>query len=624
MYLRAILVQLMIGVTLCASEPASEELLYLGETLPNFNEELHEWLMSTCPGYNENDHQFQGKDISGAFQRLTLVKRQLMKPNQGITTVYDVVEPFPKELRNHLVREHFGKGTHLLKLVDINDLSASCEPYALKKFNIWHRAGIRKEYGIEYGAILLRVEPGFHIDQDEKWLNAPEDQRKAYLDKAKSELAEMAYQHSFETPKNDVGLVQSDFHSENVLFVTKVDEDGEIHPEKIVSIDFGKPGVLITKEKPSKEVHNAWLGRRFDLGFNHQYILKTVILAPLQMYLGNILLQLIVGATLFPAINPLPTPPAPNPIPTGPIQIQLWQRIPQPWPHDAFKAWRRDQLRVLDSQQDWLQLPIGGVKCRGYDENNLVFWNGISDTIHSLKLVKMQGVSPGGFNLGVYNVTQSFSLPVDPIRYSGGGTYLVKLVDITKPTASSEPYALQKLNIWHRTGIQVEGDKVYGAILLKRELGTHLAEDERWKTSSLEWKKQYLSALESIMRNIVYHLFFMTPTNDDQLGPISKKTPSNAVFDTWFIRRFKLLWFRYYIQIGDHTILNEFAAHWFKEQHQRLLAQRGQLAIPPGDSSTSGARNDEGNQRKRKGESLDDPTARQVCNACILGDMALR
>ncbi|KAJ3769928.1 hypothetical protein FB446DRAFT_790924 [Lentinula raphanica] len=370
------------------------------------------------------------------------------------------------------------------------------------------------------------------------------------------------------------------------------------------------------------------------------------------MYLGNILLQLIVGATLFPATNPLPTPPAPNPIPTGPIQIQLWQRIPQPWPHDAFKAWRRDQLRVLDSQQDWLQLPIGGVKCRGYDENNLVFWNGISDTIQSLKLVKMQGVSLGGFNLGVYNVTQSFSLPGDPTRYSGGGTYLVKLVDITKPTASCEPYALQKLNIWHRTGIQVEGDKAYGAILLKRELGTHLAEDERWKTSSLEWKKQYLSALESIMRNIVYHLFFMTPTNDDQLGPIdfhpgnvrvqtkfqikkkkavgiipsktilfdfgwpgvyrSKKTPSNAVFDTWFIKRFKLLWFRYYIQIGDHTILNEFAAHWFKEQHQRLLAQRGQLAIPPGDSSTSGARNDEGNQRKRKGESLDDPTARQV------------
>ncbi|KAJ3758351.1 hypothetical protein EV360DRAFT_83153 [Lentinula raphanica] len=251
------------------------------------------------------------------------------------------------------------------------------------------------------------------------------------------------------------------------------------------------------------------------------------------MYLGNILLQLIVGATLFPATNPLPTPPAPNPIPTGPIQIQLWQRIPQPWPHDAFKAWRRDQLRVLDSQQDWLQLPIGGVKCRGYDENNLVFWNGISDTIQSLKLVKMQGVSLGGFNLGVYNVTQSFSLPGDPTRYSGGGTYLVKLVDITKPTASCEPYALQKFNIWHRTGIQVEGDKAYGAILLKRELGTHLAEDERWKTSSSEWKKQYLSALESIMRNIVYHLFFMTPTNDDQLGPIDFH-PGNVRVQTNF------------------------------------------------------------------------------------------
>ncbi|KAJ3723707.1 hypothetical protein C8R42DRAFT_663206 [Lentinula raphanica] len=227
MYLqRAILVQLMIGVTLCASEPASEELLYLGDTLPNFNEELHEWLMSelnvvnhnnqhwlqssgTCPGYNQNDHQFQGKDISGAFQRLSLVKRQLMKPNQGITTVYDVVEPFPKELRNHLADVQFGKGTHLLKLVDINDPSASCEPYALEKFKIWHRAGIRKEDGIEYGAILLKVEPGFHIDQDEKFVNAPEDwQRKAYLDKAKSKLAKMAYEHSFETPTNDVGLVQ--------------------------------------------------------------------------------------------------------------------------------------------------------------------------------------------------------------------------------------------------------------------------------------------------------------------------------------------------------------------------------------------------------------------------------
>ncbi|KAJ3758350.1 hypothetical protein EV360DRAFT_70396 [Lentinula raphanica] len=265
MYLRAILVQLMIGVTLCASEPASEKLLHLGRTLPNFNEELHKWLM-------------KGKDISGAFQWLTLVKRQLMKPNQGITTVYDVVAPFPKELRNHMVGKQFGKGTHLLKLVDINDLSASCEPYALEKFHIWHRAGIRKEDGIEYGAILLRVEPGFHIDQDEKFVNAPEDwQRKAYLDKAKSKLAKMAYEHSFETPTNDVGLVQSDIHSENVLFVTKVRKNGSIYPQKIVSIDFGEPGVLITKEKPSKEVHNAWLGRRFDLGFNHQYYVYVLL-----------------------------------------------------------------------------------------------------------------------------------------------------------------------------------------------------------------------------------------------------------------------------------------------------------------------------------------------------------
>ncbi|KAJ3968458.1 hypothetical protein EV361DRAFT_416575 [Lentinula raphanica] len=223
-----------------------------------------------------------GKKGTSAIQKLTLGgRRDVQFPGKHSVGVFDVVEPVPKRLRDEA-------NEHVLKVVDISDKSASCEPYALEQFGVWHRTGIRHGQlpngtEVKFGGIYLRTEPGKDIRADEKWDKASSEQRLAYLKEVQREVRGIVYDHAFgskERPNtNKAKLVPCDFGPGNVLLETDVREETEegktevvIFPLKTTLIDFGKTGLKRSSKKPAKSDFKAWFNRRFKLLWGYQYV----------------------------------------------------------------------------------------------------------------------------------------------------------------------------------------------------------------------------------------------------------------------------------------------------------------------------------------------------------------
>ncbi|KAJ3752573.1 hypothetical protein EV360DRAFT_75237 [Lentinula raphanica] len=223
----------------------------------------------TCPGMNQNDLYFRKEGIS-EIQKLFLIKDGAAR---GLNSegIYNVTEEF------HLPGEpkpFQGKGAYLLKKVDIKSSNkgplASCEPYALKQFDIWHRTGIRTDPS-EFGAILLKRERGEEVAKNDLWKAGSQKQKQSVLSKVQAASAHRVYKLSFQTSTNSARLLPTDLNSGNhIVWITQNGKD-ELIAQEVNLIDFGYPGILTWKEKPSWETFLKWFTRRFKLAWADQY-----------------------------------------------------------------------------------------------------------------------------------------------------------------------------------------------------------------------------------------------------------------------------------------------------------------------------------------------------------------
>ncbi|KAJ3769929.1 hypothetical protein FB446DRAFT_190580 [Lentinula raphanica] len=280
MFLRAISLVSIIGATFVSAQdpdppqiweqlkpwPEKEYRDWLNWQVQINTYEHRDWLYrpEKCPGYDQNELRFR-TDGTSAIGKLVLAERKVELPGEHSMGVFDVKEPVPKRLRDE-------DKAHVLKVVDISDKSASCEPYALEQFGVWHRTGIRRGKGedgtiVDYGGIYLRTEPGKDIRENKKWAKASEKQRLAYLEEVRAKVGGIVYDLF---GRSTYKLIPGDFGPANVLLKTRfrkgTEQEQEIFPSKTTLIDFGGNGILMGLAQPSSEsVFEEWFNRRFKL-----------------------------------------------------------------------------------------------------------------------------------------------------------------------------------------------------------------------------------------------------------------------------------------------------------------------------------------------------------------------
>ncbi|KAJ3837085.1 hypothetical protein F5878DRAFT_643049 [Lentinula raphanica] len=271
---------------------------------------------------------------------------------------------------------------------------------------------------------------------------------------------------------------------------------------------------------------------------------------------------------------------------------------------ERFLEWRREELmKNLQEHQSWINMPEAWT-CPGMNKNGPYFSAGTKSTLIQEKLreyEKLTSGDNGGNSKDIYRVTRNFQL-ADNSVCRAKDNYIVKLVDISSSdegkVASCEPYALEELGIWHRTGTwhDERSRTVYGAILIKQEPGKQLRDDQLWINASPEEKQKLLKSIRKTTKKKLHTYAFKTSTNvadrimaydiSNENVPVdfeegqsglevkgvafksweysktvtckSKQNLKDAGFSGWFDRQFDLYWALEYEEAGIPTVVDEF------------------------------------------------------------------
>ncbi|KAJ3722594.1 hypothetical protein C8R42DRAFT_667312 [Lentinula raphanica] len=273
------------------------------------------------------------------------------------------------------------------------------------------------------------------------------------------------------------------------------------------------------------------------------------------------------------------------------------------WVYWLFIQIRENYAR----HESWMKRDLD--TCPGINKNDDYFVKKGDKELSHLPLVEWK---TSYHSEGIYNITsETFSLTGDKNMHKSSD-YIVKLVDVSPPDghfSSCEPHALQQLGIWHRTGIrESKYGELLGAILMKRERGEMIEDNELWQKASQKEQKAVLDSIKEKARGKHHKLAFETRTNVDHILPsdfqkanflvhivqghegieledvalIDLGYPGNTAkwlkhkgiddpeYIAWFNRLFDLFWAGYYKTAGDARIYEEYQA-WRKHQKTRAL-----------------------------------------------------
>ncbi|KAJ3994459.1 hypothetical protein F5050DRAFT_1713672 [Lentinula boryana] len=270
MLLHPILLQLIVGVCLheliavkaLPTQPGIERKWWSQLNVPWIDIAPDEWEhWKSCPGYDQNDEVFK-EDLT---EILSLTSRDRQnelsskgRNNQGIYVVGHNVE--------------FPGNEVIVKRVDLNRRSASCEVVALKELTqlqqderaepkpwsdqpvLFIKSGyVTDSLGHKWGVIVMHKQAGQQLPQMPQWAGPPE---------VKRQMMNVVYERTFRKAYDLVekkGLVHVDFSPTNIL----VDEAG------CYLIDFGAPSVYRVKgTKPTEEEFERWYRIRWGFLWN--------------------------------------------------------------------------------------------------------------------------------------------------------------------------------------------------------------------------------------------------------------------------------------------------------------------------------------------------------------------
>ncbi|KAJ3908213.1 hypothetical protein F5879DRAFT_1052029 [Lentinula edodes] len=216
-----------------------------------------------CPGFGENEKYFrnylgQEHDITGLSMKP--LHLNLGGFNGGIYKLSALDSEFEDENRA-------GPG-HVIKLVDLHQEYASCEPYALQAHKIWVQTGfLMDSVGTKWGALQMEEIPGQPLYRYQLWLRRPSlEEKKNILVEVRNQLFEIIYSKAKETHH----LLHTDFNPNNVHVVLKL-ENKRITVVGVRLLDFGYPGIYTTTELPPQKKFRAWFDLRFDLLWDYVY-----------------------------------------------------------------------------------------------------------------------------------------------------------------------------------------------------------------------------------------------------------------------------------------------------------------------------------------------------------------
>ncbi|KAJ4483739.1 hypothetical protein J3R30DRAFT_3451165 [Lentinula aciculospora] len=206
-----------------------------------------------CPGYGQNKKYFQ-YDMTGLSMKLLHSDRGGF--NGGI---YDFTPSADDENAGP---------NHIIKLVDLSQEYASCEPYALQAHNIWVQTGFIVDAEQEkWGALQMEKISGQPLDKYQLWLRRPSAaDKKVVLEEVRDQLFKFVYSKAQEPHQ----LIHTDFNPNNVHVELKI-ENKRIIAMRVYLLDFGYPGVYATTKLPSEKEFRAWFDLRFDLLWDYIY-----------------------------------------------------------------------------------------------------------------------------------------------------------------------------------------------------------------------------------------------------------------------------------------------------------------------------------------------------------------
>ncbi|KAJ3751518.1 hypothetical protein DFH05DRAFT_197322 [Lentinula detonsa] len=233
-------------------------------------------------------------------------------------------------------------------------------------------------------------------------------------------------------------------------------------------------------------------------------------------------------------------------------------------------------------------------KCLGYGQNDRFFDTDLTGL--RIEPLSHQPQQLGKFNSGIYKILlpsttgssdETESDAEESSTHSTDPHHIIKLVDLTKPYASCEPFALLAHQIWFQTGFMAhdsEDGKVvkWGAIQMEEVPGQPLHRFRVWQNAAVAEQKRVLLETRDKLFGIVtaycrkshglLHTDFHANNVHVKLSIKNKvitvdavylldfgypgiyettHIPPDAEFRTWFNLRFDLLWDYAYKDLGE-------------------------------------------------------------------------
>ncbi|KAJ3859689.1 hypothetical protein EV359DRAFT_67948 [Lentinula novae-zelandiae] len=138
----------------------------------------------------------------------------------------------------------------VVKLVDYDDETSSCEVFALREYAEFQKAKGQTPTFVTSGAIVMRKVPGQGLEDTDQWQEKI-GERQGMLDKVFKNIQNFNYEFIEKTK-----LVHVDLNMRNF----PVDDHMNVYP-----IDFGPPSIYPVERVPSRSEFDAWFSERFDL-----------------------------------------------------------------------------------------------------------------------------------------------------------------------------------------------------------------------------------------------------------------------------------------------------------------------------------------------------------------------
>ncbi|KAJ3875214.1 hypothetical protein F5051DRAFT_67783 [Lentinula edodes] len=205
-----------------------------------------------CEGYDMSSTVFVEDLKEKIRRRASSVPRNYGGHNLAIFTLSPETREFESLPGDQIV----------VKLVDYDNESSSCEVSALRKYAEFQKAkgqtptfvtsGVLKRMALpcNIGVIVMRKIPGQGLEDTDQWREKIRE-RQGMLDKVFKNIQNFNYEFIEKTKLVHVDLGLRNF---------PVDEHMNVYP-----IDFGPPSIYPVERVPSRSEFDAWFSKRFDL-----------------------------------------------------------------------------------------------------------------------------------------------------------------------------------------------------------------------------------------------------------------------------------------------------------------------------------------------------------------------